>query len=381
MKKEDLLKIIEDDDLGLLDVKKGSSTQITSDDRLVTSFQEIIEFVKKHGHEPKPGGDIHEHKLCARLKGLRDDQEKIKGLKDLDTFGLLKIKTKKIESIDDIFNDDDLGLFDNDTESIFNLKYVKKQSNIADYIATRKPCKEFEKFENKFIQCQKDLASGKRKILPFKDEPQIEKGFFFVLKGVLVYIAEVGEGGRMDARLRCIYENGTESDLLLISLAAELYRDGRRITIHEDHLLDGFFNITEEDEETGFIYILKSLSDKPEIQKLDNLYKIGFSRSAVEERIKNAKNEPSFLMASVSIVSAYKCFNMNPSKLEQLLHTFFGSSCLNLDVYDVNGNRHMPREWFIAPIEIIELAIELVINGDIINYRYDKDKKDIIRKQ
>jgi hypothetical protein len=226
------------------------------------------------------------------------------------------------------------------------------------------------------------LASGKRKLWPFKNEQQIQKGYFFVLKGILLYVAEVGEvekiNGKKNARLRCVFENGTESDMLLRSLSAELYKDGRRVTEHEDHLLDGFSEITDEDEETGYIYVLCSLSNRPEISEIENLYKIGFSTIPVEQRIKNAEKEPTYLMAPVHIVEAYQCYNMNPQKLEQLLHTFFGSSCLNLDVYDANGQRHTPREWFIAPLDIVEQAIHFVLNGDIVNYRYDPIQKVII---
>jgi len=197
----------------------------------------------------------------------------------------------------------------------------------------------------------------------------------------LVYVEDVGEfeivNGKRNARLRCIFENGTESDLLLRSLARELYRDGRRVTEHEDHLLDNFYNITDDDKETGYIYVLRSLSDKQEIKSIKNLYKIGFSKIPVEERIKYAALEPTYLMAPVLIVTAFRCFNMNPQKLEQLLHTFFGSSCLNVDVFDNEGRRHIPREWFIAPLEIIEQAIHFVLNGEIVHYRYDLEKEEI----
>ncbi len=210
----------------------------------------------------------------------------------------------------------------------------------------------------------------------------MEKGMFFVLKGMLVYLAEVGEKtkdeyGKWDARLRAIFENGTESNLLLRSLGKELFKDGRRVTELRENALNNFYNITEEDKETGFIYVLKSLSDKPKIKSIKNLYKIGFSKTSPEERIKNASQDPTYLMAPVLIVTAFKCFNMNPQKLEQLLHTFFGSSCLNVDVFDNEGRRHIPREWFIAPLEIIEQAIHFVLNGEIVHYRYDLEKEEI----
>lgn len=172
----------------------------------------------------------------------------------------------------------------------------------------------------------------------------------------------------------------TESDMLLRSLSAELYKHGRRITELEEKLLDAYKNILSEDEETGFIYILKSKSDKPEIKSIENLYKIGFSKILVRERIKNADQEPTYLMAQVSIVSIFKCYNMNPQKLEQLLHNFFGRSCLNIDVYDKKGQRHTPREWFIAPLSVIEEAIHFILNGAIIDYKYDSDRQIIVAK-
>ena len=129
-----------------------------------------------------------------------------------------------------------------------------------------------------------------------------------------------------------------------------------------------------------FIYILKSKSEKQEIKEIQNLYKIGFSKVSVEERIKNAIQEPTYLMADVKIVMAYKCYNMNTHKLEQLVHGFFGRSCLNIDVFDINGNRHTPREWFIAPLHVIEQAIHYIIAGSIINYRYDDINEEIINK-
>lgn len=382
MDKDDLLKLIEDDDLGLLNVKSKQSAAATADERLISSFTQINKFFSENGREPESGRGIQEHQLYARLNGIRENVEKMEALANLDEHGLLNVQRKEISSIDDIFDDDDLGILGNEAESIFTLKHVSKETTMPDYVASRNPCKNFETFEAIFIQCQADLTAGKRKLWPFKNEQQIQKGYFFVLKGVLLYVADVGEveknNGKKNARLRCVFENGTESDMLLRSLAAELYKDGRRVTEHEDHLLDGFSNITDEDEETGYIYVLRSLSSKPEIQEVENLYKIGFSTVPVEHRIKNAEKEPTYLMAPVHIVETYQCYNMNPQKLEQMLHMFFGSSCLNIDVFDQNGQRHTPREWFIAPLDIIEQTIHFVMNGDIVNYRYDPNQQTIV---
>jgi hypothetical protein len=142
-----------------------------------------------------------------------------------------------------------------------------------------------------------------------------------------------------------------------------------------------FSNITDKDKEEGYIYILKSKSDKPEIKTLKNLYKIGYSKATVEERTKNAAQEPTYLMADVSIVMTYKCYNMNPQKFEQLLHNFFGNSCLNVDVFDKKGKKHSPREWFIAPLDIVDQAIKLIISGDIVEYCYDSDNEQLIKRE
>ena len=134
----------------------------------------------------------------------------------------------------------------------------------------------------------------------------------------------------------------------------------------------------QKDKQNGFIYILKSLSNEDTIVTKKNLYKIGFSTTAVETRIKNAKQDPTYLMADVQTVSAYEVYNVNPHKLEQLIHQFFGNACLDIEVFDGEGKVHRPREWFIAPIAIIEEAIGLIENGQIIKYRYDDVNEKII---
>lgn len=382
--KKELEEILNEDPLGLLKSKPKQTTTST-DERLVSSFQEINNFVKENGREPKAGGDVNEHQLNARLKSIRENNEAIQAVYSIDEHQLLKQKTKQIKSIQDIFEYDELGIFENDENSIFNLKYVSKERAEADFIARRKPCKDFFEFEQKFMQCHQEIKNGDRKLLPFHRDYEMQKGMFFVLKGMLVYLAEVGEKikdqhGKWDARLRAIFENGTESNLLLRSLGKELFKDGRRVSELRENSLNNFYNISNEDKETGYLYVVKSLSDKQEIRSIKNLYKIGFSKIPVEDRIKNASNEPAYLMAPVKIMSSFKCFNMNPQKLEQLLHNFFGESCLNLDVFDCEKKRHSPREWFIAPLEIIEQAIHFILNGEIVNYRYDFQKEIIVGK-
>jgi len=384
MDKEKLLELIADDNLGLLKIKPKTSSVTTAEERLLNSFLEINDFYEETGLEPKANSDdMREFKLYSRLNSIRADNDKVETLMEHDRFGLLGV-TKPINSVEDILRDDELGILDDETENIFDIKNIPKEINMPDYVAKRKPCKDFDQFEALFKECHSDITSGKRKLWPFKKEQQIEQGMFFVLKGVLLYVDKVGERenfkGKINARLRCIFENGTESDMLLRSLARELYKDGRRVLEHEDRLLKGFKNVTDKDNQTGFIYIIKSNSENPEIRDHNNLFKIGFSRVPVEERIKNASQDPTFLMAPVSIVSAYQCYNFNPQKLEHLLHTFFGSACLEISITDNDGFKHSPREWFIAPLEVIEQAIHYLLSEEITQFRYDPDKQEIVGK-
>lgn len=381
--KDKLLAIFNDDPHGLLEVKAKPSPAQNEDQRLIASFEEINEFIDTNGREPQRNmSDMYEMKLHSRLIGIREHSKKIDTLQSYDKHKLLTVEEElKVSSVDEILNTDAFGLLD-DEEDIFTLKHVSKEINAPEYKARQKPCKDFEKYEQKFIDCHRDLVEGKRELLPYANEQYLDEGSFFILKGVMVYIAKKGKkekiNGKTNARLHVIYENGTESDLLLRSLSRELYRDGKRVTEHEDRILDKLGGITDEDEASGFIYILKPQSENDHIQTMKNLYKIGFSKIDVRERIKNAKNEPTYLMAPVTLVDAYQCFNMNPQKLEQLLHRFFGNSCLNIDIFDQEGNRHTPREWFIAPLEVIEDAIGLILSGKIVNYRYDSSSERIV---
>lgn len=385
MDRNKLLKLIEDDDLGLLDIKPQPSSSKNSDELLFCRFQEINDFIREMGREPQADSkDMREFTLYERLNYIRKDADKFKALLEHDEFKILNVK-KAITSIKDIFNDDDLGILDDWSDDIFNIKHISKELAAPDYVAQRRPCQHFLNYEHLFKRCQTDLVSGKRKLMPFAKEQQIDEGDFFVLKGILTYVARVGEkeisNGKKNARLHCVFENGTESDMLLRSLARELYKDGRRVTAHEDQLLDGLKGITSDDKETGYIYVLKSHSQRSEIQSINHLYKIGFSRVPIEDRIKNAIQEPTYLMAPVSLIASYQCFNLNPQKLELLLHTFFSTVCLNVDVFDKDGQRHTPREWFVAPIQVINQAIEFLISGAIVNYRYDHNRQEIMGRE
>ena len=382
--------IFSNDPFGLLNVKPSSAPARTADERLVASFQALNDFYEVNKREPQLGGGVQEHMLYSRLKSIREDAIKSESLKPYDTHGLLNYVKKEFNSLDDILNDDSLDLLKSEDEGLFEFKHVKsiKDREEADFVARRKTCKNFDKYEQKFKDVHAEIKSGKRQLVKFNEQNMQEKTYY-ILNGMLVYLETIydikkDKNSKLDGRIYCVFENGTESQMLYRSLGKGLYENGFAVTHSSDSdekvLVQNASAITDEDEEAGYIYILNSKSTHSEIQNINDLFKIGYSEIEVEERIKNAAKEPTYLMAEVGIVSVFKCYNMNPQKLEKLLHNFFGNSCLSIDVTDTKGMRHTPREWFIAPINVITETIHLVISGEILKYRYDIDKKEIVLK-
>jgi hypothetical protein len=385
---EDWLKdIIASDELGLLKTKPKSSAP-TADDHLLTKFKQINDFYDKHGYEPK-GNRANPIELMRSksLESIRGNEQHCRVLKQYDIHNLLpRYEESSPESIDKVLADDALGILGVPEDSIFTLKHVKKTLDMPSRVAKRKKCPDFSIYESMFKQCFTDLKSGEKEAVQFTGEQQIQKGMFFVLHGITCYVSNMEKRtktkGKINARLHLIFENGMESDMLLRSLATELYKDetGRRILDKNDKALDELLNITRDDQKSGFIYILKSLSTEPGICEVTNLYKIGYSTTPVAQRVANAANEPTYLMAAVKIITEFECYNMKANKFEGLLHTFFGNSCLDVKVADSKGIAHTPREWFIAPLEAIKQAAQMTITGDIVNYRFDTFRQQIVER-
>lgn len=389
-------EIFSNDPLGLLNVKPKTSNVKTADERLSASFEEINEFIAKNEREPSPNTiNPTEFQLYSRLKIFREDENKMLALEPQDKYGLLNVEKKEINSIDDIFNDDLLGIFDDgEAQSLFEFKHTPREiaRAEADFVARRKPCKNFKDYEELFKSVQADLASGKRKLVDFK-QGNIREGAYYIHRGILFLLEKIdisktehyredGTRVRTDGRTRCIFENGTESNMLMRSVEKSLYANGQVVTENADSVTEEFYerftDITDEDKEAGYIYVLSSKSTDPKISEIKNLFKIGYSTTPVESRIKNAEKEPTYLMAPVQIEAEYKTYNMNTQKFEQLLHNFFGASCLNIDIWDEKLRRKMPQEWFIAPLDVIDKVIEMVITGEIIHYKYDRELEVII---
>lgn len=402
---KELQAILQDDPLGLLNVKPKASNTISADDRLLAAFEEINAFVKKNGCEPAASRDIQERKLYSRLQGLRDDPEKAISLQSADRFGLLAGITlpeiKPIETVDDVL-DDPLGLLsgasveETEAESILQLRHVSATPRASsEYVAKRQSCDTavFASLEPEFKQIHHELAVGERKLLPFTDKgEQLVDGAFYVLDGILLKLISVnftseektvsGKRFRKDGRTWCIFENGTESNMLYRSLAKALYQDGYIVTDSEAEtharFAAGFAGVSETGTQTGVIYVLRSMSSNPSILELPYLHKIGFSSQEVTQRLKNAAQEPTYLMADVEVVAEYLTYDLNPQKLELLLHTLFAEACLNLDIFDVDGQRHSPREWFVVPLKVIDQAIRLLLTGQILHYEYDTVQQQLV---
>jgi len=381
--------LAESDDMGLLDVKPHAVNTSSDTIRIQQAFNEINVFVDCQGYVPGEGpadkrASVNERTLQTRLKTYRENPKIVEQLESLDRHGLLNFVTEPPPPVclDELLDLDDELLTD-PNEDIFTFRHVRSPPARPDKISERIACKEFEQFKPLFDQAIADLASGVRRSMKFAKEQEIEAGGFFILNGVMVYVAEVNDphirNGKRNARLRLIFENGTEGQNLLRSLATELYKDpaGRRLSdTNAGPLFDATPMTTAEaapnDRITGCIYIVRSLSPLPDIARLDGqLFKVGFTTGSLEDRIRGAKDDPTFLMAPVHPVRAFDAVNLNANKFEHLMHRFFADARLNIEIKDRFGKPFRPREWYLLPLPVIEMAISMLLDGSIVRYRYD----------
>jgi len=366
--------------------KKGGRS--AKEERIIAGFEEIQRFVEIHGQAPRHGedGDIFERLYAVRLDRIRELEECRALVEPLDHQGLL---TGKLSLVPPPVLDDDELLADLEgiegSSDITQLRHVRTsaEKREAEEIAQREKCLDFKNFEPLFAQVRADLDKGLRITRPFvKDagfvKSEIKAGQFFILGGQTAYVAKVGEpikapNGEMDARLRVIFSNATESDMLLRSLQRALYKDeaGRRITEPSAGPLFGD-EADDEDTESGTIYVLRSKSDHPVIdQSRTVIHKIGVTGNDVETRISNAAQDATFLLAEVEIVSTYKLYNINRTRLENLLHRVFAPARLDLTISDRFGNPVKPREWFLVPLHVIDEVVERIRDQTITGYVYD----------
>ena len=373
------------EELGVEVVPEQRTRHTAREERIIAGFEEIQQFVDTQGRVPESGEDrdIFERRFAVRLGGIFNDDECRNVLAPLDRHGLLSGRAAGEGSFPDSLDDD--GLLAElggpaGAPDITELRHVRSRADkrAAEEIASRTRCEDFDRFRPMFDQVQKEIDAGIRETRPFGRKAEIEPGRFFVVGGQTAYVAEMGrvftqEYGDKDARLRVIFDNGTESNLLRRSLQRALNKDqaGRRITeatagpLFADH-------VAESDQSSGTIYVLRSKSDLPFISERRNLiHKIGVTSGNVQDRISGAKLQPTFLMADVEIVATYKLYNVDRSKLERIIHRIFDPARLEIEIKDRFGNPVVPREWFMVPLHVIDQAVEKIKDGTITQYSYD----------
>ncbi|MGR3609170.1 MAG: GIY-YIG nuclease family protein [Sulfitobacter sp.] len=372
-------------ELGVEVETKKVVTRTPREERIIAGFEEIQRFAEEYGSAPSHGEehDIFERLYAVRLDRIRELQECRELVEPLDETGLLtgaaKVPLADAEELDDDALLAELGI-EVEAPPITELKHVRStaEKKAAEEIAHRDKCEDFETFKPLFEQVQKELYSGLRDTRPFEMKAEIEKGRFFIVSGQKAYVADKGETtitdqGRTDARLRVIFDNGTESNMLMRSLQRALNKDeaGRRITeptagpLFSDQTIDG-------DEASGTIYVLRSKADHPLVaENRELVHKIGVTNMSVEKRIAGAHLQPTFLMANVEIVATYELYNINRTKLENLIHRIFEPARLEIEIMDRFGRPVVPREWFLVPLFVIKEAVERIKDGTISGYVYD----------
>tara|TARA_Y100000815_G_scaffold256472_1_gene264156 strand:+ start:1641 stop:2846 length:1206 start_codon:yes stop_codon:yes gene_type:complete len=387
-------------ELGVEVEAKKAVTRTPREERIIAGFEEIQRFVEEHDRVPQHGEeqDIFERLYAVRLDRIRKLEECRALVEPLDHQGLLagpsSADSPDVEELDDDALLRELGV-ESETASITELRHVRSaaEKRAAEEIANREKCEDFEKFKPLFEAVQAELDQGVRITRQIRKDAgflktDISQGQFFILGGQVAYVAEVGErikapNGEFDARLRVIYSNGTESNLLLRSLQRALYKDATSRSVSEPSAGPLFGGEQEEEDlASGTIYVLRSKSSHPVVaENREVLHKIGVTGGSVEKRIANASKDATYLLADVEVVATYELFNINRKKFERLMHRVFEPAQLKIDIKDRFGNPVEPREWFLVPLFVIDEAIEKFRDGTIGDYTYDTSGANLARRK
>jgi hypothetical protein len=380
-------------ELGVEIEQPKARTYTPRQERIIAGFEDIVRFYEEHRRAPLHGEDrdIFERLYAVRLDRLRELEECRELLSNMDKHGLIAgTQSEKQASPADIDDDAllaELGIEPAGEDDIRVLRHVQtaEERRAAEEIANREKCSDFWNFKSLFEKVQKDIESGDRATRPFELKAEIRPGALFIVGGQIAYVAEMGDvfanpQGRSDARLRVIFDNGTQSNMLMRSLQRALNKDdaGRRIT---DPIAGPLFGVEAEDgdDASGTIYVLRSKSDHPLVAEHRELvHKIGVTNLKVEQRIAGARLQPTFLMADVEIVAQYRLFNINRTKLERLIHRVFGSAQIDLLIPDRFGTMIKPREWFLVPISVIDEVVTRIQEGSITGYIYDTKQARLV---
>jgi len=364
--------------------QKKQASYTPREERVIAGFEDIERFFETHGRPPTHGEDrdIFERLYAVRLDRLRTLEDCRALLTPFDKHGLLKGAIASTADEEELDADDLMAELSGvgEADDITRLRHVRsaEEKRAADEIARREKCADFAKFEPLFKQTKDELANGVRVTRPFELKAEIRPGAFFIVFGQICYVADMDEiftnpQSRTDARLRVIFDNGTQSGMLMRSLQRQLNEDdaGRRITepvagpLFADKADDG-------ETETGTIYVLRSKSTHPVVaEHREVMHKIGVTSGAVETRISGAEKSSTYLLAGVDVVATYKIYGVNCQKLEALIHKVFAAAQINLTIPDRFGNMVKPREWFLVPLNVIDEAVGRIRDRTIIDCRYD----------
>ena len=378
-----------------------SSSRTPREERIIAGFEDILRFHQEHGRAPTHGEDrdIFERLYAVRLDQLRKLPEAKSLLADLDVPGLLSVVAGAAADAGDLDEDAllaELGVVVDaaspaDKSDITVLRHVRSsaEKRAAEEIASRSVCADFERFESLFEQIRDDLKSGVRQMYPLrvKSQDEIRLGAFLVVGGQIAYVAEAGEefatqfsDKRFDRRLRVVFDNGTESNVLQRSLQRALHRDeqARLILAPESGTLFGD-SLDEGDIKSGTIYVLRSKSSHPFIaEHRELIHKIGVTGGDVESRIAGAENDATYLLAGVEIIATYKLGNLNRVRLENLFHRLFSPAQIDLTIEDRFGHPVKPREWFLVPLQVIDEAVQRIRDGSITDVAYDPNTARLV---
>lgn len=295
------------------------------------------------------------------------------------------------KELEEIFDDPLLDISEKQAELFdipADMRKAMKGKNKADYVARAKLCEDFWKYRPLFRKVHQELKQGRRSLVKVSKTISLQAGHYYVVDGQLLLLESIEKKHESsnhlpDGRTRCIYENGTESDILLQTLRKSVVGNGYAVTESQEESESKFFastELTESDKVTGYIYVLKSLSENPAISSQKNLYKIGFSTNTVEERIANSEHDPTYLMAPVKIMASYKVVNMHSQKFEDLVHQMLQSVRFHVTVIDDEGTSHEPKEWFVVPLNVVNAIVGKIMDGTIVNYKYNPEMQCLERQ-
>lgn len=363
----------------------------SADQRVAETFEAINAFIDEHSRVPHISADADEHVLALRLEAILSNPERFRraGLFTLDDpHGLLSAPPAGNDqgddlppnSIDDILAGDESGLLDPGPTSIFDIQHVEPvftARRMPETIAQARTCRDFWRYEAAFRELVEDINAGRVETARFKFGSQIEVGHQFIVRGMLclvdLIVAEDDASGENNPRMRVVFSNGTESNMLKLSLARALYKDesGRRVIPSSEDTFSGNGSLKPTAPLTGRVYIVRSLAQHPLLAEYGALFKVGFTTGRVEDRLANAEKDPAFLEGPVRLVRVFDCYGMNPNRLEHLLHAFLAERRLSLTLKSQDGRTYNPREWFAVTEHTIVDSVQHLLDGTINKVRLD----------